>query len=108
MSFSEIVEKLKSAEKITFSNHFSARSDIRGITSDEILEILKFPENAQHIEDQGEEQQGHKYAMLFEKSGKYDLKIVVSIKDKALNVVTAHIQNRKRAKVLEKWLKSKK
>ncbi len=108
MGFNDIIENLKSAGEITFSKHFSTRSNIRGITANEILEFLKFPENVKHIEDQGEEQQGHKYSLLFEKSSKYDLKIVVSIKDKALNVVTAHIQNRKRAKVLEKWLKSRK
>ena len=60
------------------------------------------------MEDQGEDYRGHKYGLLFRKSNKYDLKIVISIKNKTLNVVTTYIQNRKRRKRLEKWLKMRK
>lgn len=60
------------------------------------------------MEDQGDEPQGHKYALLFSKSNKYDLKIVVSIKEKRLNVVTAHIQNIKKRKVYQEWLERQK
>jgi hypothetical protein len=57
------------------------------------------------VEDQGDEEKGHKYAILFSKSNKYDLKVVISVKDKNVNVITAHIQNIKRRRLFGKWLK---
>jgi len=51
------------------------------------------------FEDQGEDLRGHRYALLFSKSSKYDLRIIISMKGKNI------IQNIKRRKVLEQWLK---
>ncbi len=107
MNIDELKKKLKSIETITFSIHFQKKSKIRGISEEEILSNLKNPEMLEHFEYQGEEPQGQKYALFFNKSSKYDLKVVVSIKE-ALNVVTAHIQSKRRRKVLDKWLKMQK
>ncbi|MEM5773195.1 MAG: DUF4258 domain-containing protein [Candidatus Aenigmatarchaeota archaeon] len=101
----EIKKMLEASEEITFSKHFYEKAKLRGINEEEIKNNLKNPKNLISVEDQGEEPEGHKYALLFSKSNKYDLKIIVSIKDKRLNVITSHIQNIKRRKVYEKWLK---
>lgn len=107
MNIDELKKTLKSIGTITFSKHFQKKSKIRGISEEEILSNLKNPETLENFEYQGEEPQGKKYALFFHKSNKYDLKVVVSIKE-ALNVVTAHIQSKRRRKVLDKWLKMQK
>ncbi len=104
MDKEELLSILSKIDKITFSKHFQTKLKIRNLTENEVNEILKSPNNIILIVDQGEEAEGHKLSLLLEKSNKYDLKIIISIKDKALNVVTAHIQNKKRRKVFEKWL----
>jgi hypothetical protein len=108
MNIQEMQEILKSAETITFSKHFyEPKVQIRDISEEEVRDNLRNPEKLISFENQGEEVQGHRYALLFSKSGKYDLRIVVSIKDKSINVITTHIQNIKRRKVLEQWLKKR-
>lgn len=108
MEISELKAVLKEIETITFSKHFyDEKVRIRGVSEEDIKNHLKTT-NFIAMEDQGEEPQGHKYALLFSKSNKYDLKIVVSIKNKSLNVITAHIQNIKRRKVYQEWLKRQK
>lgn len=104
MELSEIKKILKMIETITFSKHFYEKVRLRGISEEEIVSNLREPDKLLFAEDQGEEPQGHKYALLFSKSRKYDLKVVISIKNKSLNVITSHIQNIKRRKVYEKWL----
>lgn len=105
MELSEIKRILKTIETITFSKHFQEpKVKLRCISEEEITSNLKEPDKLLSAEDQGEEPQGHKYALLFSKSNKYDLKVVISIKDKSLNVITSHIQNIKRRKVYEQWL----
>ncbi len=109
MEIEEIKKILKTITTISFSKHFhEPKVRLRGISEDEITTNLKNPNKLLFVEDQGEEPQGHKYALLFSKSNKYDLKIVISIKDKNLKVITSHIQNIKRRKVYEKWLKKQK
>ena len=107
MNIDKLKENLKSIETITFSKHFHLRAIIRGITEKEVLSYLRNPEALEHFEYQGEEPEGKKYALIFNKSNKYDLKIVISVKE-ALNVVTAHIQSKRKRKVLDKWLKIQK
>lgn len=101
-------EKLKSAEAITFSKHFyDPKVRIRGISEEDIRTNFRNPDNFISFEDQGEDPRGHKYALLFKKSNKYDLWVLISVKDKRINVITTHIQNIKRRKVLKKWLKKR-
>jgi hypothetical protein len=106
MEIGEIQEILRCAEKITFSKHFyDPKVQIRGISEEEIKNNIRNPDKMISFEDQGEDSKGHRYALSFSKSNKYDLRIVISIKDKNVNVITTHIQNIKKRMVLEKWLK---
>lgn len=105
MELNETKEILKTIETITFSKHFyDEKVKLRGINEKEVKTNLKLPDKLIAAEDQGKEPKGHKYALLFSRSNKYDLKVVVSVKNKSLNVITAHIQNIKRRKVYRKWL----
>jgi len=108
MNVEEMKIKLKSIESVTFSKHYyEPKVKIRGVLEDEILFNLKNPEKLVYVEYQGEDIRGHKYALLFSKSNRYDLKILVSMKDKSINVITTYIQNIKRRKVLDQWLKKR-
>mgnify|MGYP000108938152 CR=1 FL=1 len=105
MKVNKMREALKTVETITFSKHFyEPKVRLRGISEEEVIKNLKKGNRLIVVEDRGEEPKGHKYALLFKKSNKYDLKVVVSLKGKNLNVITAHIQSIKRRKVYEKWL----
>lgn len=106
MDLDKIKEKLRSTEIITFSKHFyEPKVQIRQISEEEIRTNLRNPDNLIDFEDQGEDPRGRKYALSFKKSHKYDLRVLISIKDKSINVITTHIQNIKKRKVLEQWLK---
>jgi hypothetical protein len=108
MDLNAIKEKLKTIEKIGFSKHFyEPKVQIRNIQDHEIINSLKNPGKLIGFDYQGEDEKGEKYALLFNKSNKYDLRLIISIKDKSLNVITSHIQNIKRRKVLEQWLKKR-
>jgi len=103
----KLKEAIKSIKKITFSKHFQEKAIIRGITEEEIQLCLGNPENIVQFEYQGKEPEGQKYALIFNKSNKYDIKIVISVKED-LNVVTAHIQSKKKRKVLDNMVKMQK
>jgi len=95
-----------SKRSITFSKHFfEPKVRLRKLDEKEIIRNLRAPIKLEFVEDQGSNRRGHKYMLLFHKSNKYDLKIVVSFKGRGVNVITAHVQNKKRRKVYEKWLK---
>lgn len=104
----ELIKEIQVKDGITFSKHFNLKGTIRRIGMDEILLKLSTPADAIAMEDQGEEPKGHKYALLFKKLTNYDLKIVVSIKDSSLNIVTAYIINKKRRAAYLRWLESQK
>lgn len=100
---------LKSLKVINFSKHFyDDKVESRGIEAKDVESFLKNPDSLTEFEDQGKDVRGHKYALLFGKSNKYDIRIVVSVKDTSLNVITTHIQNIKRRKAYEKWLERQK
>jgi hypothetical protein len=108
MDIEELKKELISSDSITFSTHYyEPKVQTRGISEEEIKNNLKNPDKLLSFVDQGEEPQGHRYALLFSKSGKYDLRIVISLKDKTIKVITSHIQNIKRRKVFEQWLKKR-
>lgn len=99
---------LQSVQNITFSKHFTEpKVTLRGISASYVGSLLKDPKQLETVIDQGEEAKGHKYALLFHESNKYDIKIIISIKGTNLNVMTAHKQNKKRRRVFEKWQKRK-
>ena len=98
---------LRSVKEIVFTLHFDS-SDVarRGVGREDAERALREPEDLVSADDQGDDPRGHKYALLFEKSSRYDLRIVVSILGGRINVITTHVQNRKRRKVNEKCLKA--
>ena len=104
----ELIKEIQKNGNVAFSKHFDIKSTIRQLGMDEILLKLSKVGDAIAIEDQGEEPNGHKYALLFKKLSNYDLKIVVSIKDNSINIVTAYIVSKKRRAAYLKWLESQK
>ncbi len=77
MNLGAFIIKLKSINEITFSRHYDEpRVRLRHIEKSEIERALRNPDKLQAVEDQGDGQPGQKYALMFEKSGRYDLKIV--------------------------------
>jgi len=106
MKIDEMKKKLKTTKKITFSKHFNEpKVRLRGITEEDVRSYLEDPKKLEIVENQEHEPKGHKYGLLFRKSNKYDLKIVISIKGDSINVITSYVQNKKRRKVFEKWLR---
>jgi len=106
MKVDEMKKKSKSIKKITFSKHFyEPKVRLRGIVEEDVRSYLEDPKMLEIIKDQGIGPKRHKYGLLFRKSSKYDLKIVISTKRDSINVITSYIQNKKRRKVFEKWLK---
>lgn len=105
------VERMKallgSVKEVAFTLHFDS-SDVarRGIGREDAERALRDPDGLVSVDDQGGDLRGHKYALLFEKSSRYDLRVVVSILGGRINVITTHVQNRKRRKVNEKCLKA--
>ncbi|MDE1869671.1 MAG: DUF4258 domain-containing protein [Candidatus Micrarchaeota archaeon] len=106
MKKEELTELLKPiADSITFSDHFAQKAKERGISSEEILNKIRSLDRLLLIEDQGDEPRGHKYGLLFGTTlSNYDLKVVVSIHSKSLNIITAHLQNVKKKKAYRRWL----
>lgn len=106
MNVEEMKTRLNEITKIIFSKHVILKAKIRDeISEDALLSQLKTPQNLTYCQYQGEEYGCSKYALIFDKSNKYDIRIIISIKENCLTVVTAHIQNKKKRKRLEKWLK---
>ncbi len=100
-----VKKMLSGIDDITFSRHFhSPKVFNRGIDEGTVVEKVRHPSHLISVQDQGDGSKGHKYSLLFRKSTRYDLRVVVSVKGKRLNVITAHIQNIRRRKVYEKWL----
>ena len=88
---------------ISFSNHFHLREKLRGISESNIIDKLKDCNGLILMEEKGAEPKGNKYKLLFKHMSNYDLKIVISVKDKHINVITAHIQNIKKRKAYKAW-----
>jgi hypothetical protein len=104
MNLGAFIRKLKSVSEITFSLHFDEpRVRVRRIERSEVESMLRDPYRLQMVEDQGPGFSGWNYALMFERSGRYDLKIVVAISADGAraNVITAHVQNKLKRKVYE-------
>ena len=105
MNIDEFRDFITEFTKIEFTRHAIHKLKIRGIPEEEVIKNLKDPKELIAVEDQGEEKGSQKFALLFSKSRKYDLKVVISIKNGRIKVITAHIQNIKKREKLRKWLK---
>ncbi len=100
--FRVLVKEIRIAN-ISFSNHFFLRAKLREIKESNIIDRLKDCNGLILVEEQGAEPKGNKYRLLFKYVSNYDLRVIVSIKDKHINVVTAHIQNVKKRKAYKAW-----
>jgi len=103
----EYLRKKMKNKKICPTRHFLEKSHIRGIEPDYVKELLISLENLVAIKVQEEKEDETKLELIFEKSRKYDLRVIISVKEnkKVINIVTAHIQSKKKRKRLEKWLR---
>ncbi|VVB76982.1 Uncharacterised protein [uncultured archaeon] len=95
---------LKSIGEIIASKHFEVKAELRGIKKAAVIDKLKDPKDLIAVKYQGYGEEGHKYGLLFKVMSNYDLKVVVSINGKVLNMVTVHVQNVKRRKRFLAWL----
>lgn len=95
-------------EDINFTAHAKFRLEQR-IEIDESMIIgnLRKPRKMVSAEIQQKGAGGVVYAVYFRKSNKYELKVVFSIDKRTLNIITAHIQNIRRRKANEKWLRKR-
>lgn len=104
----ELIESVKSRLKnirdIIVGAHVLNRFNERLITEEQIKSLLWDPKNLVNAEAQKDEI-SEKYRLVFRKSGKYDLIIVIRFINLHLKIITAHIQNKKRTKITEKWRK---
>ncbi len=104
----ELVEsvksRLKSVQDIIVGAHVLNKFNERPITEEQIKSMIWDPKNLVNAEIQKDEI-SEKYRLIFRKSGKYDLIIVIRLINSHLKIITAHIQNKKRTKITEKWRK---
>ncbi|HVA82547.1 MAG TPA: DUF4258 domain-containing protein [Candidatus Aquilonibacter sp.] len=108
MEKKEFAELLQGVSyEITFSEHFFEKAKARNIRQEDVIRQVKSLEQLVEIADQGDDPRGHKYGLLF-KTGlsNYDLKVVISLRSKSLNIITAHLQNVRKRKGYRKWLES--
>lgn len=106
MNIEEMKQRLKAVNSINLSAHVKLKATIRKeISEEELVRRLKSLDGMVYCQYQGREYECDKYALIFDKSNKYDLRIIVSIKENSLTIVTAHVQNKKKRQRLERWLK---
>jgi len=56
------------------------------------------------VQDKGLTEHGRRtFSLLFKMLDNYDLRVVISIKEKDLRIVTAHVQDIRKRKGLRKW-----
>lgn len=112
MKLEELKATIKSIQEITFSKHAEEMINTkeRQITKEDILQCIKTRlDELNQFTDQGTEELGHKYKLIFYKSNVYDTVIVISIRPntKSLNIVTAYIENRAKKGRMDLWLKTR-
>lgn len=101
---SEIKKVIKSSE-IRYTKHFEedVLSDRINITKKLVKSNLKNPKNLIEFQYEEDTHPREKYELLFDKSNKYYLMIVVSLEEKKyIYVVTSFVMNKEKTKILEK------
>lgn len=103
----ETLKKILKDKKLFFTKHFLQRAEIRSIDPEYIKTLLQTLEKLEYVIVQESSESEIKLELIFAKSRKYDLRVIISIKErqKQINIITAHIQNKKKRKRLEKWLR---
>jgi len=101
----ELLEKIKmrlmKTEGIVITKHIFKKFRERPITEEQVKCMLLNAENMVHVEFQ-KDVRGEKYKLVFRKSGKYDIIIVVRYLNSHLKVITAYQQNKKRIRIIQK------
>ncbi len=90
-----VLKKKLENKKIILTKHFLEKASVRGIDPNYVENLLKTLEKFVTAIVQEEKENEIKLELLFEKSRKYDLRAIISIKEKkkCINIITAHIQN---------------
>jgi len=102
----EFSEFLNIAEKMKLTHHFRVeRLPRRPKISEELIKAhIENPESLLEFQYSDDEHSREKYECLFEKSSKYLLKIVLSVENRTIFIVTAHLVNKSRKNSLEELL----
>jgi hypothetical protein len=92
---------------LVFTEHFYERQRYRKISEAKIRECLEDLKDLIDVQDKGLTEHGrHTFSLLFKMLDNYDLRVVISVKEKDLRIVTAHIQDIRKRKGLRKWSES--
>lgn len=93
-----IRKTLSRVSKINYTQHFEEERlpNRVNLSKDIIEEHLKSPRKLIEFEFEEDKHPRPKYQLVFDKSTKYYLKIVLSFDDNEVFIVTAHIVNKRR------------
>lgn len=101
----ELLEKIKKrlmkTEGIVITEHVFRKFGERPITEYQVKCMLLNAKNLVHVGLQ-KDVRGEKYKLVFRKSGKYDVIIVIRYLNSHLKVITAYQQNKKRVRIIQK------
>lgn len=103
----DVKKRLATVKRVNFTAHFQRKASKRGLSEEQIRPVLKDAKRLLHAEPQEDVyKEGDQFRMIFSKSRKYDIVVVGKfLKNEDLKVITAHIQSRKRRKLVERWRK---
>jgi hypothetical protein len=98
-------KRLRQIKEIDYSQHFEQDvNPIRDNVSKEKIENhLHDSSQLEAAECEADEHPRDKYLLFFDDSTKYYLKVVVSIADEYLNVVTSHVVSKRRIRNMEEY-----
>jgi len=97
---------LGECEEIELTHHFEHERLPRrpNISREMIEDYLSSLEDLIEFEYQEDDNPRPKYSCLFDKSSKYYLKIVLSVENKTIYIVTSHLINKSKAEMAKKLL----
>lgn len=98
-------KRLAAVWRFAFTKHCENKMAKRGLSKEALINALKDPGLLISAESQADHyKEGEMFLLIFQKSRKYELAIVAKFIGKQdIKVITAHIQSRKRKKLVEKW-----
>ncbi|PSH01736.1 MAG: hypothetical protein BRC27_01080 [Nanohaloarchaea archaeon SW_10_44_10] len=94
----EFKQALNEIKRINYTRHFEEERlpNRVNLNKKTIEENLNSPSNLIDFEFEEDEHSRPKYQLVFDKSNKYYLKVVISFKRNEVFIVTAHIVNKRR------------
>lgn len=101
----EMRELLEHVEVVDYSVHFEedVNPDRDNVSKEKIERHLQNPETLEVVQYERDDHPRDKYLLYFDDSTKYYLKVVVSIADEYLNVVTSHVISKRRIRRMEEY-----